>query len=45
MAILAASDREIDQYDAVNSFVNSFMDEIVYIENLEGFGDPELCFL
>jgi hypothetical protein len=40
MAIAAAFDLEIKQYDALNAFVNSELDEIVYIEFPEGFCEP-----
>jgi hypothetical protein len=37
MAIAAYFDLEIAQYDAVNAFTNSYIDELVYIEYPEGF--------
>jgi hypothetical protein len=37
MAITAAFDLEVRQYDAVNALKNSFLDEVVYCKCPEGF--------
>lgn len=37
MALAAAFNLEIIQYDAINAFVNSLLDETVYIECPQGF--------
>ena len=37
MALAAASDLELVQYDAINAFVNSPLDETVYIKYPQGF--------
>jgi Reverse transcriptase (RNA-dependent DNA polymerase) len=38
MAIIAAFNLDAEQWDAVNAFINSYLDETVYVEYLEGFG-------
>ena len=40
MAIAAAYDLEIKQYDAVNAFINADMDQLVYCYLPEGFSKP-----
>lgn len=37
MALVAAFGLEMKQYDAINAFVNSFLDEVVYIEPPPGY--------
>jgi hypothetical protein len=45
MAITAAYDLETYQLDAVNAFVNSQLDEIVFCKFPEGFDQPNNCLL
>src|SRR5918999_5272708 len=45
MAIAAAFDLEIFQYDAVNAFTNSTLDETVYCECPQGFEQSDQCLL
>jgi Reverse transcriptase (RNA-dependent DNA polymerase) len=44
MAIAAAFDLEMEQYDAVNVFINSELDEEVLCLPPEGFGRPGFCW-
>jgi hypothetical protein len=45
LALVAAFDLETYQYDAVNAFLNSFLDETVYTELPEGFRkDGKRCW-
>lgn len=44
MAIAAAFDLEIHQFDAVNAFINSKLDEEVFCESPEGFRQPGKCW-
>jgi hypothetical protein len=43
MALAAAFDLEIWQCDAINAFLNSYLDETVYIQYPEGFKVPGKC--
>jgi hypothetical protein len=43
MALAAAFDLEIWQCDAVNAFINSFLDETVYMRFPDGFKVPGKC--
>ncbi|CRG92922.1 hypothetical protein PISL3812_10003 [Talaromyces islandicus] len=43
MALATAFDLEIWQCDAINAFLNSFLDEIVYIHFPDGFKVPGKC--
>ena len=45
MAIAAAFDLEVHQWDAVNAFINSNQEETVYCDNPEGFDRPGMCLL
>jgi hypothetical protein len=45
MAITAAFDLEVRQYDAVNAFTNSVLDEVVYCKCPEGFEQAGMCLL
>ena len=45
MAIAAAHDLETMQFDAINAFTNSDLDETVYIEFPDGFGTAGMCLL
>ena len=45
MAITAAFDLEARQFDAVNAFTNSQMDETVYIEFPDKYKMPGYCIL
>ena len=45
MAITVAYDLEAYQFDAVNTFINSYIDEIVYIEYSDGFKKGSNCLL
>ena len=46
MEIVAAYNLETRQYDAVNAFANSSIDETVYCKSFEGwFRDPQIIFL
>src|SRR5437667_8844450 len=45
MAITAAFDLEAKQFDAVNAFVNSQIDMVVYVEFPDGFRVPGMCLL
>ena len=45
MAITAAFDLETRQYDAVNAFTNSALDEVVYCECPKGFEQPGMCLI
>jgi len=45
MAVAAAFDLEMFQFDAVNAFTNSAMDETVYCACPEGFQEPGKCWL
>jgi hypothetical protein len=45
MAVAAAFDLEIFQFDAVNAFTNSAMEETVYCECPEGFQEAGKCLL
>lgn len=45
MAIAAAFDLEAKQMDVVNAFTNSELDETVYCDCLEGFGEDGFCLL
>jgi hypothetical protein len=38
MAIVAIFDFETEQLDAINAFINSLINELVYIKFLPGFG-------
>ena len=44
MAIAAAFDLEIHQFDAINAFVNSKLDDEVICESPEGFRQPGKCW-
>jgi Reverse transcriptase (RNA-dependent DNA polymerase) len=41
MAITAAFDLEAHQFDAVNAFINSELDEEVYYQPSEGYQRPD----
>jgi hypothetical protein len=43
VVISAVFDLEIKQYDVVSAFINSKIDEEIFIECLEGFFKPEYC--
>jgi Reverse transcriptase (RNA-dependent DNA polymerase). len=43
-ALVAAFDLDTYQYDAVNAFLNSVLDEVVYTEMPEGFRKPGMCW-
>jgi hypothetical protein len=43
MAISAAFDLEIWQYDAISAFINSEIDEELYSECPDGFSRPGYC--
>jgi len=45
MAVTAAFDLEAWQFDAVNAFTNSDIDETIYCEYPEGFEQPGNCLL
>ena len=45
MAIMAAFDLEARQYDAVNAFTNSSLDEVVHCACPEGYNIEGLCLL
>jgi hypothetical protein len=45
MAITATFDLEVRQYDAVNAFTNSVLDEVVHCKCLEGFEQAGMCLL
>ena len=45
MAIAAAFDLEVHQWDAINAFINSDQEETVYCDNPEGFDLPGRCLL
>jgi hypothetical protein len=45
MAIMAAFDLEARQYDAVNAFTNSTLDEVVHCACLEGYAIEGVCLL
>ena len=45
MAIMAAFDLEAHQYDAVNAFTNSSLDEVVHCACPEGYNIEGLCLL
>ena len=45
MAIAAAHDLETMQFDAINAFMNSDLDETVYIKFPDGFGTAGMCLL
>ena len=45
MAIMAAFDLEARQYDAVNAFTNSHLDEVVYCACPEGYAMADQCWL
>jgi hypothetical protein len=45
MALAAAFDLEIWQCDAINAFLNSYLDEIVYIQYPDGFKVAGKCLL
>jgi hypothetical protein len=43
MAIAAYFDLEIQQFDAINAFTNSEIDELIYIRYPDGFQVPGYC--
>jgi len=45
MAIVAAFDLEAWQFDAINAFTNSQIDETIYCDYPEGFEQPGCCLL
>jgi hypothetical protein len=45
MTITAEFDLEVRQYDAVNAFANSVLDEVVYCKYPEGFEQAGMCLL
>jgi IS30 family transposase len=45
MAIAAAFDLESEQWDAINAFINSLLDETVYIEFPDGFQQEGMVLL
>ena len=45
MALVAAFDLETDQLDAINAFLNSPLDEEVYVRIPDGFKQPEKVWL
>ena len=45
IAIMAAFDLEARQYDAVNAFANSLLDEVVYCTCPEGYAMTDQCWL
>jgi hypothetical protein len=45
MAMVAAYDLETHHLDAVNAFINSQLDETVFCQFPEGFGQPDSCLL
>lgn len=45
IAVAAAFDLGIFQFGAVNTFINSAMEETVYCACPEGFREPEKCLL
>jgi Reverse transcriptase (RNA-dependent DNA polymerase) len=45
ISITAAFDLEIRQYDAVNAFTNSILNEEIYCQALEGFECIDYCWL
>jgi Reverse transcriptase (RNA-dependent DNA polymerase) len=45
MAITAAFDLEAHQFDAINAFINSHLDEEVHCLLLEGFQRPDSLWL
>ena len=43
MAIAAYFDLEMEQFDAINAFTNSLIDELIYVRYPEGFTVPGYC--
>ena len=45
IAIAAAYDLKTYQFDTVNAFMNSNINEMIYIENPDGFKEKNVCLL